>query len=127
MPGYLTDSTNNKVLDLVFGASAYTAPVTLYFGLSQGVASKSGAITELAGSGYTRVAKTNNATNFPAAAGGTKQNGTSIVFPTAAGAWGPALSLFVADAPSGGNVLAMADLPAPLSVPSGKAASFAVN
>lgn len=43
--------------------------------------------TEVSGSGYARVAVTNNTTNFPAAASGQKSNGTLIAFPTATGAW----------------------------------------
>jgi hypothetical protein len=51
-----------------------------------------------------------------------------IAFPTPTASWGTVQSLFVADAASGGNVLAMADLTTPLAVSSGGAApKVAVN
>jgi hypothetical protein len=69
MAGFLTDYLNNKVLDLVFGASAYPAPGTLYVGLSQFASNKAGVLVEPSGGGYARVAVANNQTNFPGASG----------------------------------------------------------
>jgi len=121
MPGFLTNYTNNKILDMVFGASAYTPPSTLYIGLSTASAIKSGSAVEPSGGGYARVPLANNLTNFPAAVSGTKSNAVQLTFPTPTANWGTILSLFVADAPSGGNVLAMADLTVPTAIVSGSA------
>jgi hypothetical protein len=121
MAGFFTDYANNKLLDLVFGAGAYTPPATLYVGLSLGSANKSGSTNEPPGGGYARVALTNNPSNFPAATGGTKSNAAQVAFPSPTADWGTVQSLFVADAASGGNVLAMADLTAPRMVTSGSA------
>ena len=32
MAGFLCDYSNNKVLDMIFGGTAYSPPTTLYFG-----------------------------------------------------------------------------------------------
>ena len=122
MPGFLTDYSNNKTLDLFFGASAFTPPATLYFGLSQTASSKSGTVSEPAGGGYARVAVANNLTGFPAASGGTKSNAAVVTFPAPSAAWGTVASVFIADAVSGGNVLAAADLTTPKTISSGASA-----
>jgi hypothetical protein len=121
MSGFFTDYANNKLLDMVFGSAAYSPPATLYLGLSLSSASKNGSTSEPSSGGYARVALTNNATNFPAAIGGTKSNAAQATFPAPTADWGTVQSLFVADAPSGGNVLAMADLTAPRTITRGSA------
>jgi hypothetical protein len=59
---------------------------------------------ELSGAGYARVSVANNTTNFPAATGDTKTNGTDIVFPTATAEWGQIALVTIWDASTGGNV-----------------------
>lgn len=111
MAGFLTDYTNNKVLDLFFGSSSFIAPATLYFGLSSSPSSKGGGgISEPSGGGYARAILGNSITNFPAATAGTKTNSAVIVFPAPTADWGAMQSLFVSDAATGGNIIAMADL-----------------
>src|SRR5205823_752298 len=95
MAGSWGDYAEGKILDQVFGATAWTAPGTLYFGLwgsagSINDASTGGTTGEVSGGSYARVAVTNNTTNFPAATGTaptTKKNGTAITFPTATANW----------------------------------------
>jgi hypothetical protein len=123
MPGFFTDYTNNAFLNLVFGATTYTPPSTLYVGLSRSSSTKGGTIVEPTGGSYARVAVPNTAATFPAASAGTKSNAGVITFPTATGNWGTIHSLFVADATSGGNVLAMADLTSPKTINSGGTAA----
>lgn len=110
MPGCLTDYTTSKLLDLVFGATAYLAPETLFIGLSQTTSNRAGIVNEPSGGGYSRVGVINSPASFPAASLGTKSNSMMIVFSSPTADWGTVQSLFVSDAPSGGNVLAMADL-----------------
>lgn len=110
MPGFLTDFVNNKMLDILLGAVPYNAPSTLYIGLSRGVASKAGIVYEPSGGSYSRVAMANDSAHFPAATAGTKSNASTISFPMPSADWGHILSVFLADSPTGGNVLAMADL-----------------
>ena len=123
MPGFFTDYSNNQILDMVFGATAYTPLTTLYLGLSQNAANKAGSINEPYGGGYARVPVTNNLTNFPASSAGSKSNSAVITFPAPSAAWGTVVSLFVADSASGGNVLAMADLTTPRTLNAGGAAA----
>ena len=111
MAGFLTDYVNNKVLDCFFGGLAIKPPPALYIGLSSGRSSKSGSVSEPSGGSYSRVAVANDLDHFPTASGGTKFNMTAISFPTPSASWGQVLSVFIADSPVEGHVLAMADLP----------------
>ncbi len=116
MPGFLTDLVNNKVLDCFFGGSTIVPPSTLYVGLSLARSYKGGYVSEPTGGSYARVAVSNNPGMFPAASAGTKANAEAITFPSPSAAWGTVLSVFVADSPTEGNVLAMADLPGPRTI-----------
>jgi hypothetical protein len=112
MPGFLTDLVNNKVLDCFFGGVAITPPTTLHVGLSLTKSYRGGYISEPSGGSYARVAVPNDLAHFVAASTGSKSNASTICFPTPTAAWGSILSVFIADSADGGNVLAMADLPA---------------
>jgi hypothetical protein len=103
--GSKADYLENKLLDLVLGATAFAAPGTVYLALFTAMPSDSGGGTEVSGGSYARVAITNNATNWPAAAGGSKSNGTDIVFPAATADWGTLLGWGLFDAASAGNLL----------------------
>lgn len=128
MAGYLTDFANNRVLDLLFGANTLTPSPSLYFGLSKNPAAKSGAVAEPEGGGYARTAVGNDMSHFPPARSGTKSNASPITFSAPTADWGAIASVFVADAPSGGNVIAMADLPSPRTIQAGGSApSIAVG
>lgn len=106
-----SDYMENKVLDIIGGVT-FTAPATLYVGLlttAPNDASTSGALSpgvEVTGGSYARVAVTNNATNFPAASGGAKANGTAITFPAPSANWGIVVAFIISDVASGaGNIL----------------------
>lgn len=123
-----TTYTDNKFLDLMFGATAYTAPVTLYVGLSTTTPAVGGTgISEPAGNAYGRVAVTNNTTNFPAASNGSKSNGAIITFPTATGSWGTVTYFFIADAVTAGNILGFGALNTAQTVANGDTLSFAAS
>lgn len=127
MAGF-TDFLENELLDHVFGNAAYSAPATLYVGLSTSTITDAGGnITEPGSGSYARVSVTNNATNFPAASGGAKANGTAITFPQATASWGTVTDFFIADASSGGNILAYGALTASKTIDSGDTASFAIG
>lgn len=130
MAGSFSDFLELEVLDHVFGAAAYTAPVTIYVGLWTAAltdASTGSTAGEVSGGSYARVAVTNNATNFPAAAAGAKSNGTAVTFPTATASWGTVTYVGLLDAASAGNLLAWADLTTSKTVSSGDTASFAIG
>ena len=106
-----SDYWENRVLDHILGATASTAPVTLYVGAlttAASDASTSGTLTpgvEVTGGSYARVAVTNNATNFPAASGGSKSNGAAVTFPTPSANWGVIVGFIISDVASGaGNI-----------------------
>jgi hypothetical protein len=111
----LSDFLENKVLDQLFGATAYTAPSTLYFALF------TSAPTDVAGSGlevpaahgYTRAAVTNNSSNWSAAASGSKTNSAQITFSPGAttGGWGNVVAVGIFDAQTSGNLLFWTTIP----------------
>jgi len=76
----------NSLLDLALGGVAFVPPATVYPALYTTAVTPLGAGTEASGGGYSRPAVTNNLTNWPAAVGGVKSNGTPLIFPTATGA-----------------------------------------
>lgn len=119
MAGSFSDYLENKVLDHVYGGGDFTRPATLYVGLFTAEPNDAGGGTEVSGGDYARAAVTNDATNFPAASGGAKSNGTDIVFPPATGSWGTVSAIGIFDASSGGNLLAWATLAANKAVESG--------
>ena len=126
--GSFADYLENEILDHVFGGADYSRPATLYVGLSTTTITDAGGnITEPAGGSYARVAITNNDTNFPAASGGAKSNGTAISFPEATGPWGTITDFFISDADSAGNILCYGALDESKTVASGETISFAVG
>lgn len=121
----------NEIADHLFGAATYTAPATLYFALWTAAlddTSTGATAGECSGTNYARVAVTNNATNFPAASGGAKSNGTAITFPTAgAGGWGTATHWAVLDAASSGNILVHGALTVSRTIGEGQTPDFAIG
>lgn len=126
--GSFADYLENKILDHVFGATAFTAPSTVYVGLSTTTITDAGGnITEPSGNAYARVAVTNNTTNFPNAASGAKSNGAAITFPTSSGSWGTVTDFFLSDASSGGNILGYGALTASQSIGTNNTVSFGIG
>lgn len=128
MAGSFTDFLELEILDHVFGAAAYTAPVTLYFSLSTTANTDAALGTEATGTNYARKDMTNNATNFPAAAGGAKSNGVAITFATAgSGGWGTVTHTAVHSAVTAGDYLAWADLDVSKTIDEGDTFEFAIG
>lgn len=104
MAGGKSDSYENTILDVALGNGT---PATMYWGLVSAFTGD-GTYTEATGGGYARVGQTNNSTNFPAASGGSKSNGTQVAFATANAdiAVDPTriVGWILADASSAGNV-----------------------
>lgn len=122
-----SDYLENKILDHILGGSDLTRPSTVYFAFFTAAPSDAGGGTEVSGGSYARVAVTNNSTNFPAAVGGSKSNGTAIVFPTASAGWGTITHYGVFDAASGGNLLFHGALAASKLVETGDTPSYPVG
>jgi hypothetical protein len=125
MAGSFSDYLENKVLDLLFNATAYTPPSSWYFALFTAAPSDSGGGTEVTGGSYARVAVTRNTTNFPAASGGALSNGSAITWPTATANWGTVVAVGVYDAASAGNLICWATLATNRTVNSGD--TFRIN
>lgn len=88
MAGLKGQGVANATLDAWLGSTTL-GPATVYIALFTVAPTAAGGGTEVSGGAYARVAVTNNATNFPAAAAQIKANGTAWDFGTASGAnWG---------------------------------------
>jgi hypothetical protein len=115
----------NKLLDNVWGASAYSAPATLYVGLSTTTPNDDGSnFTEPVGASYGRASSTNNLTEWPAAFGGSKTHANNITFATATGSWGTITHAAFFDASSGGNMLGYFALTSSITINNGDTAEF---
>ncbi len=122
------------LLNHALGAAVNTPDVTLYLALFSVACADGAAGTEATGTGYARVAITNNATNFPAATGSTTPVAKSLhiqfAFPTAGADWSAAANqvgwgLF--DASSAGNLVAYGPLTVAKPVLSGDTPTFAAD
>jgi hypothetical protein len=123
---------SQKLLNQIFGGTAYTFPTTLYLALFSVTPTVSTTGTEATGTSYARVAIVCNTTNWPAISGSTTtiSNGVAFTFPTAGGNWSSGSNMSGAgffDASSSGNLLYWGDLTVPKPVFSGDTASFAVG
>jgi hypothetical protein len=126
--GRLSDADANNMLDSRFGLVAVAAPATYYVGLSTTLPTNTGTnVTEPSGGSYARVAVTNNATNFPAAAARSKSNGTVITFPTASASWGTVSHFVLYDAATAGTFRAWGALAAAQAIASGGTPDFPIG
>jgi hypothetical protein len=119
-----SDYLENKILDHILGGGDYTRPATLYVALYTAAPTDAGGGTEVTGGSYARLAVTNDATNFPAAAGGTKSNGTAFEFPEATASWGEVVAFGLLDAAVAGNLLMWNNLNTPKTIDDGDTARF---
>lgn len=132
MAGSFSDYLEDELLDHVFSAATFTAPSTTYIGLWTSAltdASTGGTAGEVSGGSYARVNFANDATNWPAASGGAKSNGTAITFAQATADWGTVTHVAVLDTSTAaaGNILAWADLTVSKQVGTNDTAEFAVG
>ena len=105
MAGGKSDFLELELLDHVLGSADYTPPTNTHIALFTAAPSDSGGGTEVTGGSYARVDKTNDLTNWPAAASGAKSNGTAITFPQATANWGECVAWGIFDAGAAGNLL----------------------
>lgn len=137
MAGSFSDYLEKKFLDLIAGATAFSAPATLYVALftdsNTATQRDAGTVTEVSTgtwTNYARVAVTNNTTNFPNASGtlATKSNGTAIDFGTASTSGSVTVTAMgVYDASTSGNLLFWADLTTSKTVSNGDPTRFAIS
>jgi hypothetical protein len=121
----------------LFSASVYSVPGTWYIALSTTTPTQAQGtsppwnFTEPSGNGYTRVAVTNNSTNFTSATapatGWTIQNATAISFPFATGSWGTLTYVGIFDAASTGHLVGYGALASSQAITTNQLPSFAAN
>jgi hypothetical protein len=120
-----TEVYANQVLDDLFGSGS---PATLYFGLFTSAPAADGTGgTEVTGGSYARAAKTNNATNFPAAAAKEKSNANAITFAQATANWGTITHVVVFDSLTVGARFHVAPLVTPRTINNGDTFEFAAT
>lgn len=127
MAGSKSDYLENKLLDHVLGGGDFARPATIYVALFTVAPNDSTGGTEASGNGYARASVPNDATHWPASSGGTKKNGTRIVFPQASGGnWGTIVGAALYDAASGGNRLYWCSFTG-VAINNGDTANFPAN
>jgi hypothetical protein len=102
MAGF-TNYLEDKVINHVFGGTAYTAPTAWYVALYTATPTDSTGGTEVSGGGYAR-----QAVSWTITGTGTAQasNSGAITFPASTSDWGTVTHAAVVDAVTSGNILA---------------------
>jgi len=101
----LTYYAANRINDRLFGSTAYTPPATYYLGISTTAVTQSGTgIAEPTDTAYSRIAITNNKTNFGASSSGVVSNIVQFQFPESLVSWGVIGYWFISDSLTGGNI-----------------------
>ena len=121
MAGF-SDYLEDKVLNHVFGGTAYTAPSTLYVALYTAAPSDTGGGTEVSGGAYARKSMPDMTVSGTDPT--TATNGAAVEFVTATGSWGTVSHVGVFDALTSGNLLGWAALTASKTVSSGDVFRF---
>jgi hypothetical protein len=101
-----SDYLENKLVDHVFGGSAYTAPGTIYLALFTANPGDDDSGTELSGNNYSRKAVSFTVTDNAAT------NSAAVEFDAASGSWGTITHVGLYDASTSGNLIAHAALTA---------------
>ena len=137
----MTDYLENKIVDHIFRATAYSesSPASFYVSLHTSSCSDSTPGTEVSGGAYARVAVSRATSSWKGTHGsvtgassgtsGTISNAAAITFPAPSGAnWGSITSFGIYDASTSGNQLICEDLTTPKTVNDGDAApAFAID
>ena len=112
----MSDYLENKLVDQIFRAQAFTFPSTLHVGLFTAAPGEAGGGTEVSGGSYARAAVTASLANFAgtqgagttvasSGTGGQTSNNATITFATPGASWGTVTHFGIFDAASGGNLL----------------------
>lgn len=132
----MSDYLENKLIDQIFRAQAFTFPATLHVGLLTAAPSDTGGGTEVTGNNYSRVAVAASLANFAgtqsagstvASSGtsGTTSNNGAVNFPTPSGTWGLVTHFGIYDAASAGNLLFYGALTTSKTINTNDVVSFA--
>ena len=118
----------NSLLNHTFGGTTYSPVATMYVGLSTANPTDTGSFTgECTGGSYARVAITNNKTTWSTSSAGSLSNAITLTFPTATASWGTVTYFFIADASTGGTIIAYGQLSASKTIDTGDTALFNIG
>jgi hypothetical protein len=131
----MSDYLENKLIDQIFRAQAYTFPGTLYVALLTAAPTDAGGGTEVSGNAYARVAVTNSLANWAGTQGAgttvassgttaTTSNNGVITFPTPTGTWGTVAAFGIYDASTAGNLLFYGTLTTSKTINTGDTVTF---
>jgi hypothetical protein len=115
-----SDYLEDKIIDHILRAQAFTPPATIYVGLFTAAPSDAGGGTEVSGGSYAR-----QSVALSAASGGASSNSADITFPQATADWGTIGWLALFDAVSAGNMLMWSALDASKVINNGD--TFKIN
>jgi hypothetical protein len=110
----ISDYYENKFIDHMLRAVAFTPPSTIYLALYTAAPTDAGGGTEVSGGSYARQSFT-----LSAASGGATSNSADITFPTATANWGTIVAVGIFDASTNGNLLMWGTLTTSKTVSSG--------
>lgn len=113
---------SSKVVDQIFGNQSLSIPATIYAAMAKGNVQESdtgSTFDEADYTDYTRIALTNDLSNFPLATNGQKSVATDITFPLSSGGSNTIKELVFLDAASDGNIIAAGVLTIEKTVNSG--------
>lgn len=130
-----SDYFENKLIDQVFRAQAFSFPSTLYIGLLTAAPSDTGGGTEVTGGNYGRASvacslanwagtQSAGSTTASTGTGGVTSNNNVISFATPNANWGTITHFGIYDAVSSGNLLLWGPLSSAKAVYSGDAVSI---
>jgi hypothetical protein len=126
MMAIISEYLAHKLLDHVFGRTAYTPPTNIFVRLFLALPDAVGfGGIEVSGGGYNPPYLVNNLTNFQAAAGLVKVSAAPIDFGTPSASWGTVVGVALADAGAVGNSLWIGSLGIPRVCSSGVPVSLA--
>ena len=115
-----SDYYENKIIDHMLRAQAFTPPATLYLALYTVAPTDAGGGTEVSGGSYAR-----QTFSLDAASGGATANSADITFPEATADWGTIVAVGIFDAATAGNLLMWGNLAASKTVNNGD--TFKIN
>ena len=126
LAGAMMDYLENALINHVFRGTPYSAPSTIYVGLSSTSCSDSSAGTEISGGSYARVGVATGTGTWAATNGtnGTTSNVSTLTFATPSAGWGTVTSVVLYDASTGGNGLTCSALTVPKTINNGDDVKF---
>jgi hypothetical protein len=124
-----TTYQQQRILNRLFGAVAYTEPATLYLGVSSTTINENGTgATEPTGGAYSRISVSNNTSTWGNLSVGVgRQNLVPFEWASATAPWGTITYVGVYDALTGGNMLYYSELVVPKNIGADDVLRVAVN